>query len=810
MRASLLLLLTAGCLGAAEVYPLLVADGRERLTHADFEQPAGWWGWEQGFSLAPGEGRAGSTAAVCRRAAVADRAQGVAQTVTLDQTEPRGLVVSGWSRAASVTGSPDSDYSLYCDLVYTDGTPLWGQVARFATGSHDWQRARVTIVPDKPVRSLTVYGLLRRSHTGTAWFDDFSVMEQTLVAGGARLDGLPVAVQPTAPLKGEPVRAGDLALVSAGNALGSLSLAGQPLGGRGAGGLLVRDVAAGSGFHSVAGELALAADLTVTPHDQRLDCGVALRDLGHRARALTVLLALPVAPDGLRWGHDLDHDRPVETALELTNAAGVECGSNGLLARYPLATVCGPHGGLTLAIAPDRPAQYRLGYSTGAQVLWLAWDVALLPDGSAQLGAALLPSDGAWALRGGLEAWRRAFPDYSRVRTPAQGIWQAFAKTSQVREWQDFGFMFKEGDDEPAWDAAHGLLTFRYSEMGTYWMSMPAGLPRTYENALAILKEQAANPKNRHAWQYANAVLSSGVQAADGRLQLEFQETPWTKGCVWSLNPSPALGGEATQAKLCWGPERQRAYEPGGLLAGEYLDSLEGYVTAALDYRPGNLAAARTPLTFDGECRPVYYKGLAIAEFTQMLSEDLHRRGKLLMANGVPYRYGFMCAWLDVLGTETDWGRGGQYTPDGDDLMGLRRALAGRKPYLLLLNTQFEPFGPYVERYLQRALAYGMWPSMFSHNASEDHYFTKPAWYERDRAAFRKWIPQIRRVAEAGWEPVTRARCDNPRIRVERFGERLFTVHNPTAEAQAGTVAFADGRRREVRLGAWETEVWEG
>ena len=43
-----------------------------------------------------------------------------------------------------------------------------------------------------------------------------------------------------------------------------------------------------------------------------------------------------------------------------------------------------------------------------------------------------------------------------------------------------------------------------------------------------------------------------------------------------------------------------------------------------------------------------------------------------------------------------------------------------------------------VERYMKRALAYGMFPGFFSHNASEGHYFTRPSLYNRDRALLKK------------------------------------------------------------------------
>ena len=51
-------------------------------------------------------------------------------------------------------------------------------------------------------------------------------------------------------------------------------------------------------------------------------------------------------------------------------------------------------------------------------------------------------------------------------------------------------------------------------------------------------------------------------------------------------------------------------------------------------------------------------------------------------------------------------------------------------------------------------------------------------------------MPVLKTVAEAGWEPVTRAVSDNSRVLVERFGANAdegvyFTLFNDTAESQA-------------------------
>ena len=60
----------------------------------------------------------------------------------------------------------------------------------------------------------------------------------------------------------------------------------------------------------------------------------------------------------------------------------------------------------------------------------------------------------------------------------------------------------------------------------------------------------------------------------------------------------------------------------------EYLDSLEGYVTAELNFRREHFRFSTVPLTFSAETKePVLFKGLAVYEFTRWLAYlSLERR----------------------------------------------------------------------------------------------------------------------------------------------------------------------------------------
>ena len=172
---------------------------------------------------------------------------------------------------------------------------------------------------------------------------------------------------------------------------------------------------------------------------------------------------------------------------------------------------------------------------------------------------------------------------------------------------------------------------------------------------------------------------------------------------------------------------------------------------------------------------------------------------------------------LDVLGTEVNWLRHGEYLPDSDAVMSFRRALCRQKPYCLLMNTDYSRFTPdRVERYFQHCLFYGVWPGFFDEEAaSKDPYWASAKkWYERDRPLFRKYIPLLRRLTAAGWQPLTHAACSNSKILVERFGPEpggpvFLTLLNDTADAQSGTVT-ADLRALGLKQPAPARELVSG
>ena len=62
-------------------------------------------------------------------------------------------------------------------------------------------------------------------------------------------------------------------------------------------------------------------------------------------------------------------------------------------------------------------------------------------------------------------------------------------------------------------------------------------------------------------------------------------------------------------------------------------------------------------------------------------------------------------------------------------------------------------------------------------------------------------MPLCKRVAEAGWEPITAARSSDAQVYVERFGQRYLTVFNDSPQPRSVTIT-RDARSRRP-AGSW-------
>lgn len=542
-------------------------------------------------------------------------------------------------------------------------------------------------------------------------------------------------------------------------------------------------------------------------------------------RAISLFFEIPVCKKGLVWHDDIRRSRKASGLKPLENSHPSLSGS-GFISVYPMGSVTGSTGEdgekktISIAIDPRFPSEFRISYDPGRQSLNLSYDIALSGDTanfphSARFRFAYFESDAALGFRGAWQRFMDIFPGPFFTREKIQGNWLPFAKAQNIEGFGDFAFRFHElhGLGE-AFDAENAIAPYNYTEPFTWWMSMDPDTPRTYDAALEMVKNILADPEGSpYRKRRAAALLNSGIKDEKGKYAVEFLKYPWCDGACWTMNPNPWQEGEINGATVNWPKDAMQSRHGAlSLLRGEYIDSTEGYTTPELNYDRNAFKYETRPLSYDPKTKePAIHKGIAVYEFAKKMSGDLHSIGKSLFGNGLPYRFPWLADAFDIMGTETVWlGEDGTYAPIADSQMALWRTLSGKKPYLLLQNSDFRRFdSTMVKRYMERSLFYALYPSMFSVDAATDPYWENPAYYNRDRGHFKKYMPLIKELGEAGWEVVTLARVYNKNVFAERYSRRYLTLCNDTMETQKTKVKvlFPVGRKAMERIHGKEIAV---
>ncbi len=805
---------------------------------------ANWNLYGLGYTASTATAHGGTSSLQCSSTKATD-VHGAIQTIVLNQTTPKTLKLSGWSKAQDVTGSSDSGYSVYLDITYTNGTYLYGQTITFSVGSHDWEYKEAYITPALPIKQLNCHLLFRNSHTGAVWFDDVSVAE---VPGSVSpFDGSPVVFSPPRPLPFDPATrftllSGDgvqLQVTQDGGVIeevtqGTTNLTATSM--DYASGWFVCDRAAASDLWNVGGwvtatngslqqhgvitNLDLSADVCYSVTNNAIRIQATVSNLVAPDRAITLYFALPVAMDGGYWWNSPRDRVSVTQAVESATFYGPRLGARNLLSSYPLATVAST-GGLTLAIPPDQYRPFRLVYNRVTRQLFAAFDLGLssVPVNFPQCATAevwLYGSDPAWGLRSGLAGYYSRFPAAFARNFTNEGIWVAFADLRSISKVSDFGIGYHEiSGPTPSssylkFDDTNGIQTFRYvCSPWRYWISMPTNVDNTdytlvYSNLLSHYSRGVAT---------ATAVLSSGLRDTNGLLEYlpcgapgQFNWNPY--GTEFYINSSPFITDPQypiTKFNNDWNSTLRAVYNhpENGVLNGEYIDTFGGFSTIP-DYSSNHLRTTSFPLTYTRDCltlmTPLIYGNYELA---RAVRADVNPLGKATMANdmwdfGLPIGIGL----FDFYGTEMNaFDAAGNFVPMSDKSQLYARALSGTRPYGNLLNADFSKVTQAeMESYMRVCAVYAIYPSANSDSSSTSGYFAQPGLYGRDRPLFKKYVPIIRAMSLAGWQPITDAAVDNTSVGIEAYGTnavtatRYLTVRNLASQATNANVTFDLGK----------------
>ncbi len=599
----------------------------------------------------------------------------------------------------------------------------------------------------------------------------------------------------------------------------------------------------------------LACQVWAEPNYLRFSLEVV--DTSGDDRGVTLRFQMPVEAEGWLWWDDTATSRKIQAGRRYVRYDNEE---RGIFPAWwhPLGAISEEGGqGLAFAVPMDPPTLARVGYDGD---FFIEFDAGLSQEtkkfpGKAQFTFYLYRYGGEWGLRAALKKYYDLFPQYFVKRVTKEGLWLARTPTQVINSPEDFGITFHEASSVKTnalpLDNAMGIYTFIYDEPGRASIILPfeqrEGTRAPEDRAklsgeefrsrygrpskryvLGKLEEFAADPESPNHFS-ALKVLAIASRREDGDLYLTVGPRPgvgWR--CLFSAAADPEMvlpGGNETRLETWRRTHLARMlslYD--GRYDGQYIDSSE-YLADTLNFHKEHFAYADYPLGFSGRTgRPAIMTGMTRYEHLKAVSEETRRAGKLMMANGTPIRYGFYVALMDVLGNET-W-HDENYEPSkrgrppsggfmrlrdwrNEQGMYCRRALIYQKPFCFLLKLDgaeaISEFGmEQLVTYMDWCLFFAVYPSIGGIWDDPDPY----------RELFRNYVPLVRALGTAGWEPITHAWTDSEDIRVERYGywsqgTLQFAVRNFGKETASGNMVI-DADALKVGEGAVLTDAFTG
>ena len=630
--------------------------------------------------------------------------------------------------------------TLFFVVGYQDGSvdqfPVSGP-----TGTSDWTPvgSRFSVGADAVSASLMA---LVYDGSGTAWLDDVQVSE---VFGGA-----------------EPAAFGGA-------------------------------VAAGSaGLTQTAGRNGLGLSARYTSVGPAIRVDATISDQTGRDRAVEVSFRLPVGLQGFQWQHDPATSVPIAEFQRYENVTLSFHGQSRSL--YPLAAVGNGTAAFALAM-PMAPqvARFNAQLGVGFQSVW---DFGFSPAASKTPSQAIFSfwiyaPDPSGGFRAALDRYYLLNPDPFGSPVTPQGAW-ALAGTglslAAVPNFQDFGWGFVEGTADVDFANGAGLQDFHYIESNAWFREFPGYTTQPpYDVVVSALENDASSGTGYTVdlcpvSEMARAVINSSPYDPAGRYQISANPYFWYGGRlqVYPISgdpdiPAPSMWSVVTKYSV----DEELAYlnDSGNSLAGLFLDDMTSIFSGVENYRRELWAYSDHPLTFSYITGQVTLPdGFSMSEFCTSLRVYAHQRGLSLMGSVDPPSYGWFAPCFDVLGGEVS----GAETLDRAYV---RRALGQGRPWtnLFVPASGTIPAAADVLAYLRQALLLGYFPGF------NGAYWKNPSAYERDRALFRQFIPLIRIVAQAGWQPITGASASSSSILAERFDDARGAVFYVTAQNTAAS-----------------------
>jgi len=383
--------------------------------------------------------------------------------------------------------------------------------------------------------------------------------------------------------------------------------------------------------------------------------------------------------------------------------------------------------------------------------------------------------DPAWGFRSAAERYYESHPQFFIRRTERQGALGHMVNIEAIQPSDVVAPTFADFDRQESVAANRRELVklLRYTEFVGWWGW-----------ALGIRPEQAQQqPSPEQAWAHVEALayrnppnevavclLNCALHDSEGNRRLHWDYAPQWGGYNYLCNPDPeitGLGGNINRFTLT---QKHEVSEVNTLtLDGMRYDN--PIVFATDNFRREHFQWADHPTLFDHVSkRAVIPLDFSSFECAKAIADDMHGRGKVVASNYAPVGYPsdiFRIQLLDVIENETLW------TWPTNAKLALQRTLAGQKIVCMSAQEAKRDWpSERIEGEMKQAMFYGTFY----------HLSAVPDLHNR-------WDPLTRRLATAGWEPVTHARCPALGPMVERFGRLAdrnlhFTLRNETQTAE--------------------------
>jgi hypothetical protein len=470
----------------------------------------------------------------------------------------------------------------------------------------------------------------------------------------------------------------------------------------------------------------------------------------------------------------------------------------GLMSFFPIASISTDSIGFGWGIDMGVPLVFRLAYEPESGMI-SEFDFAFSEETKkfprrTFFKMHLFEYDPKWNMRSALEKYYQIQPEYFKKRVTQEGIWLPFAPLFKIKNWEDFGFAFHElhwqtkdnGLTPPLSTIEAGklaeILTFQYTEPWEEEIPIER-LDLTYEQ---VAGNETISEK------HAEYIQTSAALDKEDKLIARRLETPWFEtGWAASINTNmdPDIKGFNRYDYVA----REEMYPAIEMnVDGIYFDCIEWHWHYDMNYNRRHFEYTDYPLTFSSSLdkpRPVIWSYSSQYEFMNRVADEMHKKGKYVMGNTF-YWIPFAAGILDLFGSELSW-----YIKEDTKMARFQflRAIAYQKPAVFLLNEGLDdklfiepPYEGY-KIYFEKMLFYGFFPSFFSVNAVDNIFWSDSTMYNKARPFFKKYIPLIKEISLAGWQPVSLARASNKEIKLERFGNEegnsiYFTLLNPGAK----------------------------